>query len=180
MNISTDNTFNEAHYANLKTTLPPADYEAFISFKKREKEMDEFKAQQRLEQRKKDAGQDYYNRKDTLIVREVRKQNREHEFVTADKVFAFCDVHKMKKNEAKKNGTYSKGDKFEVSDQEIEAFTSLEEQGQFYKDITLEMVEKKVEEIKAAEEESKQDETGDAGTDDVKVDEGSSDNGIAE
>lgn len=142
--INTNNTFNEAQYANLKSSLPAADYEEFISFKKREKEMDEYKAQQRRDQRKKDVGQDYYNRKDTLILREVRKQDREHEFVTDDKVFAFCDIHKMKKACEEEKGTYKKGDKIEVSDSEISAFIVLEEEGRFYKDITLEMIEAKI------------------------------------
>jgi hypothetical protein len=144
MNTVTENNFDEALYANLKSSLPAPDYEAFISFKKREKEMDEFKTQQRLEQRKKDAGQDFFNRKDALILRRVKAKKRENEFCTEDEVLAFVDIHKMKKAKEVEDGTYQEKMRIEVSDEDIAAFLELEGEGHFYKDISLEMISTKV------------------------------------
>jgi hypothetical protein len=135
-------TFNEAQFSHLKESLSPKDYAEFINFKKREDELNEYQTKQRLEGRKKDAGQDFFGRKSSLILRRVKEQDREAEFATDDEALAYVDIHKMKKAREVANGTYEeKKTKILVTDAEINAFVTLEAEGNYYEDISLEMLE---------------------------------------
>jgi hypothetical protein len=134
----------EIEYAEVKATLDDQKWENFVRVMLREPEVDAYQNQQRLEQRKKDAGQDFFNRKDALILRRVKAKKRENEFCTEDEVLAFVDIHKMKKAKEVEGGTYQEKMRIEVSDEDIAAFLELEGGGRFYKDISLEMISTKV------------------------------------
>jgi hypothetical protein len=134
----------EIEYAEAKATLDSQKWENFVRVMLREPEVDAYQTQQRLEQRKKDAGQDFFNRKDALILRRVKAKKRENEFCSEDEVLAFVDIHKMKKAKEVEDGTYQEKMRIEVSDEDIAAFLELEGEGHFYKDISLEMISTKV------------------------------------
>jgi hypothetical protein len=139
-----NNTFNEAQYAAVKNSLSPNDYQQFISFKRSQADFEAFKETQRFEGRKSEAGQDYFSRKAALIVRRVKKQGLEAEFAPDEDVLAYLDIHKLQKAKHEADGTYQDKMKISVSDEDIKAFCSLEDEGQFYKDITLEKIAEKV------------------------------------
>lgn len=141
MNPTSENTFNEAQYANLKASLSAKDYEAFISFKKHEKDVDEYKR----DKRKKKAGQELFIRKDALILRRVKAKKHENMYSTDDEALAYVDIHRLQKKKLEDSGNYVKGQtRIEVSDDEIRAFLELEKDGHLHSDITLEMIEAKV------------------------------------
>ena len=138
------NTFNETPFAHLKQTLPPQDYAEFVNFKKREEEMNDYQAMKRVEGRKKAAGADFFSRRQTLVMR------RADVTVIApdEEVLAYVDIHALKKTLEIANGTYEdKKTKIIVTDADIKAFRDLEEEGHYFKDITLEMVEGRVEAV---------------------------------
>lgn len=150
-NIPTE-TFNESQYAHLKQTLPPQSYDEFISFQKNHTEFEAYKVKQRIEGRKKDAGTDYFSRRQTLVMRHA-----DVEALAPDEdVLAYVDIHKMLKAKMMAEGTYEeKKTKIIVSDEAIKAFRDLEDEDLYFKDITLVMVNTRVEANKALAEAEK-------------------------
>lgn len=144
--MNTEKNFNEEDYQHLKGVLPLEDYEKFISFKKREAEFEDYKANQRSEGRKKEAGQDFFTKRDSLIVRRAKVQGLDQDLAPDEDVLAFNDIHKLKKAKEEEAGTYQERMKIHVSDEEIEAFRKLEGEGYYFKDITLDMIERQLKE----------------------------------
>ncbi|PLX98406.1 MAG: hypothetical protein C0623_12075 [Desulfuromonas sp.] len=126
--------------------MSPKDYADFINFKKRERELNDYQAEQRIKGRKDDAGPDFFARRQTLVMRRADVE----ELAPDDDVLAYVDIHALKKAKMIADDTYEdKKTKIIVSDEEIKAFRDLENEDHYFKDITLEMVNARVEQNKA-------------------------------
>lgn len=140
MTTAGNNIFNEAQYAHLKQTLPPEQYEAFINYQRDRPEYEAYKTADRLVGRKKAAGQNFFVRRQSLVLRRVNQED-----VAPDEdVLAYEDIYRLKRARHEADRTYEEKMKIPVTDEEINAFRGLEEEGHFYKDITLEMIEAKM------------------------------------
>ena len=130
------NIFDETQFAHLKQSLPPKEYEDFISYQKNKSDFQEHKEHQLREGRKKKAGNEFFTYRNRIALRRITVE----EVAPDEDVFAYDDIHNMKKAKAKLDGEYEDKMKFTVSDYEIEAFRDLEREGKYFKDITLEMI----------------------------------------
>jgi hypothetical protein len=83
-------------------------------------------------------------RKSAFIPRRAKELGIEQEFVHDDDALGYVDIYQLKKTKHEAEGTYDEKMKISVSDEDIKAFRSLEDEGQFYKDITLEKIAEKV------------------------------------
>ena len=152
-NTAASNTFNEAQYAALKNTLPAEDYAVFIRFQKDKAQYEAFKTTERLTKRKKNAGQNFFVRRQALVLRWVNQE----EIAPDTHVLAYDSVHNLKKNDHEAKGTYEDRMKISVADEEIYGFLALEDEGHWYEDITLKQVEEKAAAIKAAKDKAVKD-----------------------
>lgn len=141
-----NNTTNPPTAVSAPWAIPPDQRQLFDAYLKQKSEFAAYLHEQKREVRIKAAGQDFFNRRSTLIVRRADP----NKYAPVEDVLAYVDIYGMKVKldpDAKKHT---------VTDSEIAAFVALEEEGILSKEITLEMVANKMELMKRAKESKSQ------------------------
>lgn len=121
---------NAINFETKTVTISLAEYERFKATQKTKDVAD----------RKKTAGQNFFVRRQALVLRRVNQE----EIAPDNHVLAFDSVYTLKKEDHEAKGTFEEKMKIPVSEEEIQAFLALEEEGVHYEEIRLAQVQEKV------------------------------------